>query len=212
MEVQAHGNKFEDLIIQRVTKVSKKEYEKMIPNAYTSPMDIHEGVRSKFNASIKVTGGEGIGLGDILSFYDHATTVPFKMIVGQWEQSTKSKKSFHTVYEFEITPDVGKLLFGSMSRRQLVTFRNYVKSIPAGKKGQEDNKVVWKEKRDRLVEKTNPVIRVDAKIDSKTQRRVQSSLWISDLIEMGVPHKRFRAKYRGISLPISIKSGARTFA
>ena len=199
-------------MIQKISKVSKKEYEKLIPNAYTSPMDIHEGVRSKFNASVKVTGGDSIGLGDIVSFYDHATTTPFKMIVGQWEQSSKTKKVFHTVYEFEITPEVGEMLFGDMSRRQLVTFRNYVKSIPAGKKGQEDNKKLWKEKRSRLVEKTNPVVRIDAKIDSKTQRRVQSSVGISDLVEMGVPHKTFRKKYRGIDLPIEMKSGARTFA
>ena len=211
MEVQNHGNKFEDLVIQKVAKVSKKEYEKLIPNAYTSPMDIHEGVRSNFNGSVKTTGGDGIGLGDIVSFYDHATTTPFKMIVGQWEQSTKTDKTFHTVYEFDITPEIGKMLFGDISRRQLITFRNYVKSIPAGKKGQEDNKKLWKEKRDRLVSKTNPVVRIDAKIDSKTQRRVQSSVNISALLEMGVPCKTFRKKYRGIQLPHSIKSGARTF-
>lgn len=212
MEVQAHGNKFEDIVIRKVSRISKTEYEKLIPNAYTSPMDIHEGIRSKFNASVKSTGGNSIGLGDIVSFYDHATTTPFKMIVGQWEQVTESEKEFHTVYEFEITPEIGKMLFGNMTRRQLITFRNYVKGIPAGKKGQSDNKKLWKEKRSRLIEKTNPVVKIDAKIDSKTQRRVQSSVGIHELLEAGIPHKKFRAKYRGIELPFVIESGARTFA
>jgi len=212
MEVQAHGNKFEDMVIRKISKISKTDYEKLIPNAYTSPMDIHEGVRSKFNASVKSTGGNSIGLGDILSFYDHATTTPFKMIVGQWEQATATEKVFHTVYEFEITPDIGKMLFGDMTRRQLLAFRKYVKSIPDGKQGQSDNQKLWKEKRSRLVAKTNPIVKIDAKIDSKTQRRVQSSVGLTELLDMGIPNKRFRTKYRGIQLPATILSGARTFA
>ena len=212
MEVQAHGNKFEDLVIQKIAKIGKKEYEKLIPNAYTSPMDIHEGVRSSFNASIKTTGGNGIGLGDIVIFHDHATTTSFKMIVGQWEQVTKSSKVFHTVYEFDFTPEFGKILFGDLNRDQLVDFKNYVKSIPHGKKGQEDNKKLWKEKRKVLVETSKPIVRIDAKIDSKTQRRVQSSVNISDLIDLGIPYRKYQNKYRKLDLPIEIKSGARTFA
>ena len=212
MESQAHGNLFEDVIIRSVANVGKKEYEKLIPRAYTSPMDIHEGVKSDFNASVKTTKGNGIGLGDMGVFYDHATTTEFIMIVGCWEQETKTQKSFHTIYEFDCTPDNILPLFGSLTREDIRTFREYVVSIPNGKQGQLDNQTLWKEKRQVLLDKGNPIVSIDAKIDSKTQRRVQSGVKIQSLIDQGIPYRKITDNYRGIDLPLKIKSGARQFA
>ena len=212
MESQAHGNLFEDVIIRSVANVSKKEYGKLIPRSYTSPMDIHEGVKSDFNASVKTTKGNVIGLGDMRVFYDHATTTEFIMIVGCWEQETETQKSFHTVYEFDCTPDNILPLFGSLTRDDIQSFREYVVSIPNGKQGQLDNQTLWKEKRQVLLDKGNPTVSIDAKIDSKTQRRVQNSIKIQQLIDAGIPYRKITDKYRGIELPMKIKSGARKFA
>ena len=54
-EVQAHGNKFEDLIIRQRTGVSKKEYDKLKKNGYTSPFDLTEGLIVDHDGSIKTT-------------------------------------------------------------------------------------------------------------------------------------------------------------
>lgn len=212
MESQAHGNLFEDVIIRSIASVGKKEYGKLIPRSYTSPMDIHEGVKSDFNASVKTTKSNSIGLGDMGVFYDHATTMDFIMILGCWEQETKTQKSFHTVYEFDCTPDNMLPLFGSLTRDDIRTFREYVVSIPPGKQGQLDNQTLWKEKRQVLLDKGNPIVSIDAKIDSKTQRRVQNSVKIYQLIDQGIPYRKITDKYRGIELPMKIKSGARKFA
>ena len=43
MEVQAHGNKYEDIKIRELTGLSKKEYDKLKKNGYTSVFDISKG-------------------------------------------------------------------------------------------------------------------------------------------------------------------------
>ena len=46
MEVQAHGNYFEDIKIRELTGFSKDEYDSMKDNGYTSSMDIVKGLYS----------------------------------------------------------------------------------------------------------------------------------------------------------------------
>ena len=46
MEVQAHGNYFEDIKIRELTGFSKDEYDSMKDNGYTSSMDIVKGLHS----------------------------------------------------------------------------------------------------------------------------------------------------------------------
>ena len=46
MEVQAHGNIYEDIKIRELTGLSKKEYDKLKKNGYTSAMDIVRGLHS----------------------------------------------------------------------------------------------------------------------------------------------------------------------
>ena len=52
--------------------------------------------------------------------------------IGQYKQVGK-EKVFHTEYEFFITPDDDKALWGKMDIREVREFVDYVKSIPAGK-------------------------------------------------------------------------------
>ena len=211
MEVQSHGNIFEDHIIRKVAGISKVEYEKLIPNAYTSPMDIHAGVKSDKNYSIKASKGKGIGLGDMLSFYREAYSGEFTMVIGLWEQETKTSKSFHTVYEFEINSEYASKLFGNVSEEEIVEFREWIKSIPAGKEAQQENLPVWKQIRDELERKNNPIVKFCAKIDSKKQRRLQASVNIDDMIGSGIPHVKHEYTYKSIPLPLKIEGEARKF-
>jgi len=211
MEVQSHGNVFEDILIRKFCGTSKKEYESLIENAYTSPMDIHAGVLSDKNFSIKTSKGNGVGLGDMVTFFGEVKSKEFRMVVGVWDQVNPENKSFHTVYEFQITPEHHKTLFGNLSRASVVEFRDWIKSIPEGPEGAIKNRTIWKEKRDLLEDKYKPIVKFAAKIDSKKQRRLQCSISIDDLISAGIKHRTYRKKYRGIQLPISVKGGARKF-
>ena len=45
MEVQAHGNKFEDIVTRERTGLSKKEYDGLKKNGYTSSFDLSKGLK-----------------------------------------------------------------------------------------------------------------------------------------------------------------------
>ena len=66
MEVQAHGNYFEDIKTREITGFSKDEYDKLKNNGYTSSMDIVEGLHSDKDISIKTAKGRKVDCGDIL--------------------------------------------------------------------------------------------------------------------------------------------------
>ena len=66
MEVQAHGNYYEDLKTKQITGLSKEEYDALKDNGYTSGMDIMKGLLSVSDYSIKTTNGNKIDCGDIL--------------------------------------------------------------------------------------------------------------------------------------------------
>ena len=51
MEVQAHGNKYEDIKTRELTGLSKKEYDKLKKNGYTSAFDISKGLHSDVDIS-----------------------------------------------------------------------------------------------------------------------------------------------------------------
>ena len=66
MEVQAHGNYYEDLKTRQITGLSKADYDALKDNGYTSGMDIMKGLLSANDYSIKTTNGNKIDCGDVL--------------------------------------------------------------------------------------------------------------------------------------------------
>lgn len=213
MESQRHGLDFENHLIYHLTGIQKTDYERLIDNGYTSALDLYEGVKSTFNASIKVTSGNGIGCGDIIRFYEHVSSKNFKMIVGCWKQISVDKKIYKEIYEFDFTPSKLDVIFGDVPKNELLDFRNYVCSIPSGKEAQMANRRLWKEKRNQILQRYKlGLIKIDAKIDSKNQRRVQCSLKLNDLIAAGITYHKYVDDYRGLRLPYEQKSEKRHFS
>jgi hypothetical protein len=212
MESQRHGFDFENEVIYQITGFFKEEYEKKITNSYTSSMDIVKGVHSEYDYSIKVSkNGRGIGGGDILRFNKHCEK-GFKLIVGCWNQKNSSIKVYDCIYEFTITPKDYKKLWGSIPLDELKNFVNYVKSIPSGKEAQKKNTLLWKEKRDILYHTYDKgVVDIAAKIDSVSQRRVQCSMRLEELISSGIDYVKYTKSYKGIKLPYEQKSTSRKF-
>lgn len=211
MEVQVHGNLFEDILIKSFTGFSKLEYQELIPGSYTSSLDLHKGVKVDFNASVKTTRGDNVACSDIEKFYKN-THDDLTLIVGAWTQINTTTKQIHTVYEFYIKSEHSKLLWANIDKETLSMFVNYVKSIPFGKDAQTANKKLWKEKRELIYEQYGKgLISIDAKIDSGNQRRVQCSLKITNLIESNIPYNKYTHEYKEIKLPIEINSGPRQF-
>ena len=184
MEVQQHGNYYEDLKTRQITGLDKKTYDSLKSNGYTSGMDIMQGLLSLCDWSIKTTGGNVVDCGDILR---RRQEEKYNLVVAVWEQVGMTKV-FHTEYTFYISPSDSDKLWGKMSYMKLKEYDDYIKSIPAGKEAQQETKTT------RTILKTvtedkNALFTINPKVDSKKQRRVQCSLKIKQLIKAGIPHK-----------------------
>ena len=184
MEVQQHGNYYEDLKTRQITGLDKKTYDSLKDNGYTSGMDIMQGLLSINDWSIKTTGGNVVDCGDILR---RRQEEKYNLVVAVWEQVGMTKV-FHTEYTFYISPSDTQKLWGRMNYNLLADYVNYIKNIPAGKTAQQETK---KERTllANCVGDKNALFRIHPKVDSKKQRRVQCSLKIKDLIKAGIGYK-----------------------
>jgi hypothetical protein len=195
-EVQAHGNAYEDRVIRERTGMSKKKYDGLKSNGYTSEFDLSKELIVDYDGSIKTTKSNTICCSDVVRKMTHTN---YRLIVGQYDQ-VGDEKVFHTEYEFFITPDDNKALWGKMDIQEVREFVDYVKSIPAGKEAQ----LSTKSHRQMLQENaqdSGALFKLNPKVDSKNQRRVQCSLHIDKLISSGVKYTKKDIKYTIVSAP-----------
>jgi hypothetical protein len=198
-EVQAHGNKFEDLKIRELTGLSKKEYDKLKPNGYTSSLDLVKGIIVPYNASIKATGRNSVDCADILKRMQEKD---YRLIVGCYKQQGPNKV-FHTEYEFLITPEDYDELWGNMTYESVKSFVDYVKSIPDGREAQRSTSKSRKMLKEQ-VQCINALMSINPKVDSKTQRRVQCSFKLDKMLHSEI-------KYIKKDISIIIPSARRKF-
>ena len=213
MEVQHHGILFEDGIIFEITGLSKEQSQSELDEKYTSIMDIVKDVHSEKDYSIKVSkDGKGVGCADIIRFISNFKE-GFTMIVGCWKQVNSTTKKFYKIYEFDITPEDTKAFWGGLNADNLTPFVEYVKSIDPGRTAQLANRKIWKQKRAKLYEDYGRgIVSIDAKIDSKTQRRVQCSIKLEDLIQVcNGSYNEYTDNFGKIELPYETASKPRSF-
>jgi hypothetical protein len=184
MEVQAHGNYYEDLKTKQITGLSKEQYDALKENGYTSGMDIMKGLLSAFDYSIKTTNGNKIDCGDILR---RRQETDYNLVVGVYAQCDDNKV-FHTEYTFYIRPEHESILWGRMNYNQLAEYVNYIKNIPAGREAQQETKTERTVLKNCITDK-NALVKIHPKVDSKNQRRVQCSVKINELIKAGIDYK-----------------------
>lgn len=198
-EVQAHGNAFEDIKIRELTGLSKEEYDRLKPNGYTSSFDLIDGVIVDFNGSIKTTGKNTVECADILKRMQEKE---YRLIIGCYTQQGNNKV-FHTEYEFYITPEDYSKLWGNMTYKEVEKFVNFVKAIPPGKQAQKETLEERKNLQEQVQCKKS-LIKINPKVDSKNQRRVQCSVKLDELLSSGL-------KYVKKDINIIIPSSRRKF-
>ena len=191
MEVQAHGNSYENDVIMERTGYTKDEYDALKGGGYTDEFDLVDGLIVDYNGSVKSTGNNTIDCADIQKKMEHTE---YNLIVGQYDQVGDSKV-FHTEYEFYITPADYGMLWGKMKKEHIDAFVGYVKSIPKGKEAQQETKVARKVFKEEIEDK-QALYTINAKVDSKSQRRVQCSLKISELIAAGIKYEQRSIEYQ----------------
>ena len=183
MEVQAHGNYYEDLKTRQITGLNKKDYDALKESGYTSGMDIMKGLLSAYDYSIKTSKGNTVDCGDILR---RRQETDYNLVVGCYTQ-VGDNKVFHSEYTFYIRPEHEQKIWGRMNYNQLAEYVDYVKNIPAGKQAQQETKTERTVLKN-CIEDKNALMKIHPKVDSKNQRRVQCSLKMSDLIKARIPY------------------------
>ena len=180
MEVQAHGNYYEDLKTRQITGLDKKSYDALKENGYTSGMDIMKGLLSVSDYSIKTTGSNSVNCGDLLR---RRLETDYNLVVGVYEQCGENKV-FHTEYTFYIRPEHEQKLWGSMSYDQLKEYDDFIKSIPYGA---ELATKAERASRKKSISDKDALFTINPKAYS-LQRRVQCTLKIMQMIKAGIPH------------------------
>lgn len=209
--VQSHGFVFEDRIRKARTGLTALG----VGGGYTDVHDIPKGYYNtryvENNISCKTTKNNAVGCGDICRFFETSMEDTLEIVVGVYRQS-KTTKSFHTTYVFKISRDNSDVLWGGIPQSVIKNFSTYVKSIPHGEEGQQANKKEWKDRRKAIyIDHGRGLISIDAKIDSKSQRRVQCSFKIKDLISSGIPYETYTDVYEGMPVVFDYESSCRTF-
>ena len=185
MEVQAHGNYYEDLKTRQITGLSKADYDALKENGYTSGMDIMKGLLSAYDYSIKTSQGNKVDCGDILR---RRQETDYNLVVGCYSQ-VGDNKVFYSEYTFYIRPEHERKLWGKMNYNQLAEYVDYIKNIPAGRDAQQETKTERTVLKN-CIEDKNALFRIHPKVDSKKQRRVQCSVKMSDLMKARIPYKQ----------------------
>ena len=185
MEVQAHGNYYEDLKTRQITGLGKAEYDALKESGYTSGMDIEKGLLSAYDYSIKTSKGNTVDCGDILR---RRQETDYNLVVGCYSQ-VGDNKVFYSEYTFYIRPEHEQKIWGRMNYNQLAEYVDYIKNIPAGKEAQQETKTERTVLKN-CIEDKNALMKIHPKVDSKKQRRVQCSLKMSDLIKARIPYKQ----------------------
>ena len=185
MEVQAHGNYYEDLKTRQITGLSKADYDALKENGYTSGMDIMKGLLSAYDYSIKTSQGNKVDCGDILR---RRQETDYNLVVGCYSQ-VGDNKVFYSEYTFYIRPEHERKLWGKMNYNQLAEYVDYIKNIPAGRDAQQETKTERTVLKN-CIEDKNALFRIHPKVDSKKQRRVQCSVKMSDLMKAGIEYKQ----------------------
>ena len=185
MEVQAHGNYYEDLKTRQITGLGKAEYDALKENGYTSGMDIMKGLMSAYDYSIKTSKGNTVDCGDILR---RRQETDYNLVVGCYSQ-VGDNKVFYSEYTFYIRPEHEQKLWGKMNYNQLAEYVDYIKNIPAGREAQQETKTERTVLKN-CIEDKNALFKIHPKVDSKKQRRVQCSVKMSDLMKAGIEYKQ----------------------
>lgn len=199
---QQHGFAFQKIVEEEVFGIRD------LPLSYTAVHDIPKEFNKfnpKENVSIKVTGSNNIGMGDVMRIYDYSPAELHTAIVIYYIQNG-DKKTIRKIVEFSL--DDKRALFGDITRDEIEALIREIRSVPPNIPLPELNI-----RRARINQMTKELskrsaLRFNSKIDSKTQRRLQCTL--TAIPPSLVRYSENAAVVRGVWITNNVVSGLRT--
>lgn len=169
-EKQYHGFYFEEWV--------KKS---LLQNSYGGKWDV---VPVKDRYSIKTCQwGKTICLGDALRQY--CVDQDFKFIIGFWEY-IQNRKKLVSVYNIDVSCEFWKSLWGNIPKEAIIDLDSYIKNIPNN-----IDEFYLNYYREQVQDLKNNIInlygnsifKLNPKIDTKSQRRLQTSISSNDFFK-----------------------------
>jgi len=199
---QKHGKSFEDLI--KINYSGSSDHGRL----NTSRFDIESKFDKDKNlpTSVKTTKSNTVCLSDARRIFSN--NEPHRIIVGKYEQNN-NRKAINEIYEIIVNEKTLDKLKGNLDFKQVEDFHNSLKNF---KKGEHtEARDYAKKHKQEIIESTDALIQLNAKIDSKTQRRLQCSIGLDKLIEtVGEENVIVHTEQFGsIGLPVNIISPKR---
>lgn len=205
---QLHGKKFEDFIKGCGRFPGASDAERGI----TAGFDIEARFDREYGlaTSIKATGNSGVGLSDARRFWSLNNT--FRMIVGAYRQETE-QKIFNLVHEFVLTSDMLNQLRGTVTAGEVARLHHGI-GISNFASGDHANARRWIKAELVALQPRYGAVRLNPKIDSKDQRRLQCSIPLAALINIcgiDVNYWCHEKRIGDVALPIIYFSSRREF-
>lgn len=166
---------------------------------------------SEENISIKTSCNNNIDCGDILRFYSGDFDKKYTIILLRYKQ-VENKKILSEILEIDYNSKLRDILFGTVPKKMLEGYVNFIKNIPHGAVP-EATKKNYKNCKNRMQTEFNMKINISPKVDSHSQRRVQCSIpKLDQLLELYPEFIISRTNepiVRGITITKEIESGPR---
>lgn len=205
---QLHGKKFEDFI----------KACGLFPGASDSGRTIIADfdIEARFDrvrhlpTSVKSTGNDTVTLADARRFF--SINQDFRMIVGAYEQIEKQKK-FAQIHEFILTYAGLEMLRGTLDVAAVTSFHSDI-GLGQFPRGSHVEARAWAVGRKAELASHSTRIILNPKIDSKSQRRLQCSVRLGDLIVAGETYGEYKLHTDAIgdfALPVIQNSARREF-
>ncbi len=206
---QLHGKKFEDFVkgCGRFPGSSDSGRSATASFDIEAQFDRERGLPT----SIKATGNKLIGLSDARRFW--TIDQPIRMIVGAYRQ-LPDRKAFSVVHEFLLSPEALGSLRGCVTLNEVRELHEGI-SLTRFQLGGESNARAWVRAAKAVIENRLGAIRLNPKIDSKGQRRLQCSVPVNTLVEICMKECRYfrhEERFGDFALPIFVFSGRRKFS
>ena len=206
---QMHGKSFENCI-----KSSNRIFSHAAADRARSPnerFDIasEDDTEHGLNTSIKATGSNSVGLSDAREFWKSMEFLPYRFLIGKWKQDQGNKK-FTEIHEIILKGKYKDILLGSLSLEDVTEFHKIIRSHGPGPEQQKKAQNCVKEHR-KKIDGLGGLVKLNPKIDSKNQRRLQCSISLSALVKNidQDDYTLHKGRYNNLVLPFSIISSPR---
>ena len=176
---QDHGKTWEKSILSEVYNLSENEFKML---KYTDAHDLpgHLNRLDGANVSVKSSGDRKlVCMGNPFRIFE--STGPLHMIVVFYTQDGNVKR-LDEIIKIDLT-DAKSILFGTNTHEDMKNLETVIKSVPIGRRQTPEEKGRIEEIKRRLNARSGALV-FNPKVDSKTQRRLQCSFNLFQIIFM----------------------------